>query len=421
MTDHFSYDTSTLACDGIPLSVIANAHGTPTYVYSAAHFRERFRALDAALDDLPHTICYAVKANSNLAILSLFDELGAGFDIVSGGELFRIAAAGAATDNVVFAGVGKTRDEIRFALENKIHSFTVESAEELRAINSVAADAGTLARIAVRVNPDVDPQTHTYITTGKSENKFGLDFVAARELYRAAASLPNITAVGVQMHIGSQIVLTDPFVAALQKLRDFVAQLRADGVLITHVDIGGGLGIVYNNETPPSPGEFAAAIRPYLRELDAHVLLEPGRFLVGNGGVLLTRVVYVKQTPVKTFVITDAGMNDLMRPALYDAWHGILPVTLRGGEPQRVDIVGPVCETGDFYAQNRELPPLEPNDLLAVTAAGAYGFAMASNYNSRPRAAEVMIDTDSFSLIRRRETWDDLVAPERHLHAHMRS
>lgn len=412
MTDHFPRKDDILTCDGIPLHEIADAHGTPLYVYSSAACHESFSLLDSALESIPHTLCYAVKANSAAALINLFAKHCSGFDIVSGGELFRVINAGGDPTKCVFAGVGKTREDIRYALENNILFFSVESKPELAAIESVASELGVTARISVRVNPDVDPETHTYITTGKSENKFGLDFVAARDVYALAKASAHINPVGVHMHIGSQITKTGPFVTAIKKLAAFIEDIRSDGIDIQYVDVGGGLGIVYDDETPPSPQHFADAIVPHLAALNAHILFEPGRFLVGNSGILLTRVTYVKKTAAKTFVITDAGMNDLLRPALYSAYHAINPVILREGEPIVCDVVGPICETGDFYAADRTLPPVQPGDLLAVHSAGAYGFTMASTYNSRPRPAEVMISDNRTHVIRTRETWHDLVALE---------
>jgi diaminopimelate decarboxylase len=410
--DLFTPRDGRLFCEEVPLDTIAGEYGTPTYVYSRGTLASHFTRLNQALDELEHTICYAIKANGNLAVLACMAELGAGFDIVSGGELYRVIAAGGDPRKAVFAGVGKTADEIRFAIDNEVLFFTVESEEELQRINAIAQDAGKTARYSVRVNPDVDACTHHYITTGKSENKFGLSFDAARALYARATALPAVKAVGVHMHIGSQIVTTDPFVAAINRLSGLVQELRADGVEVEYIDIGGGMGIIYKDEQPPTPDRFAAAVVPLLKELDAQVLFEPGRFLVGNAGVLLTTVQYVKRTATKTFVIVDAGMNDLIRPALYEAYHEILPVNARSGDMTAVDVVGPICESGDFLALDRVLPPVSAGDCLAVRSAGAYGFVMSSNYNSRPRAAEVMVDGCTARLVRRRESWQDLVAPE---------
>lgn len=412
MTEHFTRSNDILNCDGISFGEIAARFGTPTYVYSAAACREAFSAWSAAFSSLPHTLCYAVKANSNGAIIRLFAEEGAGFDIVSGGELYRVIQAGGDPRRCVFAGVGKTADDIRYALENDILFFCVESAPELHAIEEIAHAMGVIARVAIRVNPDVDPETHKYITTGKSENKFGLDIVAAEALYDHAHASASLRPVGVQMHIGSQITRIEPFITATKKLAAFIEILRSKGIDIQHVDVGGGLGIIYKDETPPTPREFADALAPHLATLNAHIHFEPGRSLVGNAGVLLTRVVYVKKQAQKTFVITDAGMNDLLRPSLYGAYHSITPVVLREGEEQVCDIVGPICETGDFYATDRLIPPVQAGDILAVMSAGAYGFSMASTYNSRPRAAEVLVDANESFCVRRRETWDDLITGE---------
>ncbi len=410
--DSFSYQNDALYCDQVPVETLVSQLGTPLYVYSALSFGRQFDALDQAFAALDHTICFAVKSNSNLSVLQLFSQKGSGFDIVSAGELYRVVRAGGDPRRAVFAGVGKSSADIKYALEQNILFFSVESAVELLRINAVAEETGSIARVCVRVNPDVDPQTHKYITTGKSENKFGLDFEAAKQLYQQALSLPCVEPVGVQMHIGSQITSIAPFVTAVRKLAVLVGELRGMGVSISYVDIGGGLGIVYSNETPPSPAEFAAALLPELVPLDTHLILEPGRFLSGNAGIMLTRIEYIKQAPTKQFVIVDAGMNDLIRPALYQAYHDILPVTIRPGAPMKVDIVGPICETGDFFGQDRILSSVSSGDCLAIKSTGAYGFVMASNYNSRPRAAEVMVNGDSWYLIRRRETWADLIEQE---------
>lgn len=410
--DRFQRKRSEWYCEDVPLRQLAATYGTPAYVYSQGTLTDHFDRLTAALAPLPHRICYAVKANTNAAVLRVFAERGAGFDIVSGGELFRVIKAGGDPRRAIFAGVGKTADEIAYALRNDILFFTVESDVELERINAIAQQMKTTARFCVRVNPNVDAHTHRYITTGTHANKFGLDFIAAAAVYRRARRLANVCPVGVQMHIGSQITTTRPYVRAIRKLIGFVNELRASGVKLEYVDIGGGMGIIYRDETPPTPVEFAAAVVPLLRPLGATVLFEPGRFLVGNAGVLLTTVQYVKRTPAKTFVIVDAGMNDLIRPALYGAYHEIVPARPRRGAARPVDIVGPICESGDFFAQGRPLPPVQPGDVLVIRSAGAYGFAMASNYNSRPRAVEVMVDGAHARVVRRRETWDDLVAPE---------
>ncbi|MCX7002495.1 MAG: diaminopimelate decarboxylase [bacterium] len=410
--DRYATKHGEVYCEDLPLRALAQQYGTPLYVYSAGTLADHFQRLDRALAPVAHTICYAVKANSNLAVLRTFAELGAGFDIVSAGELHRVLKAGGDPARIVFAGVGKTAEEIAFALRHNILFFTIESEEELLRINAIAAAHDTVARFCIRVNPDVDAHTHHYITTGKSENKFGLPFTAARALYLAAKNLRHARAVGVQMHIGSQITTTAPFVAAITLLAAFVNELRAAGVALEYVDVGGGMGIIYHDETPPTADEFAAAVVPVLRTLPAHVLFEPGRFMVGNAGVLVTQVQYLKTTASKRFVIVDAGMNDLIRPALYEAYHAILPAVPRAGAAQVVDVVGPICESGDFLGLARALPPLEPGDYLVVRSAGAYGFAMASNYNTRPRAAEVMVQGDQARVVRRRETIDDLLAAE---------
>jgi diaminopimelate decarboxylase len=413
--DRYTVKNGEVYCEDLPVRTLAQEYGTPLYVYSQGTLTDHIQRLDRALAPVPHTICYAVKANSNLAVLRVFAELGAGFDIVSAGELQRVIAAGGDPTRAVFAGVGKTAEEIALALRHNILFFTIESEEELLRINAIAAAQNTVARFCIRVNPDVDAHTHHYITTGKSENKFGLPFAAAQALYLAARKLSHARAVGVQMHIGSQITSTAPFVAAMTKLATLVNELRAAGIALEYVDVGGGMGIIYHDETPPSAGEFAAAVVPVLRTMQAHVLFEPGRFLVGNAGVLVTQVQYLKTTATKQFVIVDAGMNDLIRPALYEAYHEILPATARPGAPRVVDVVGPICESGDFLGLGRALPPVEPGDYLVVRSAGAYGFAMASNYNTRPRAAEVMVHGDRARLVRRRETVDDLLAAERDL------
>lgn len=410
--DRFAKKRGEWYCEDVPLQRLAEQHGTPAYVYSQGTLTDHFDRLTQALAPLPHRICYAVKANSNAAVLRVFAERGAGFDIVSGGELFRVIKAGGDPHRAIFAGVGKTEDEIEYALRNNILFFTVESDVELERINAVARRMKTTARFSVRVNPNVDAHTHRYITTGTHANKFGLEFDTARAVYRRATKLPHVRAVGVQMHIGSQITSTGPYVKAIRRLAGFVNELRALGVSLEYVDIGGGMGIIYRDETPPTPVEFAAAVVPLLRTMNATILFEPGRFLVGNAGVLLTTVQYVKRTAAKTFVIVDAGMNDLIRPALYEAYHQILPVRARRGAAKPVDVVGPICESGDFFAQQRPLPPVQSGDVLVIRSAGAYGFAMASNYNSRPRAVELMVNGARARVVRRRETWEDLIAPE---------
>ena len=424
----FHYREGELYCEEVALARAAEEFGTPLYVYSAGTILDHYRRLDTALAPLDHLICYAVKANSNGAILKLLAEAGAGFDIVSGGELFRVLKAGGAAAKCTFAGVGKSREEIEYALDEGVLSFNVESEAELDRIDRIARDKRVRAPIALRVNPDVDAHTHHYVSTGRSENKFGIGLDRVAAVYEKAARLPNILIRGVQMHIGSQITAAQPFAEAIGKVAPLIGELK-QRYAIEFFSVGGGMGIIYRRALESGSGkwwhehdgeaaafsvaDYAAAIIPPLRELNLRVLLEPGRFLVGNAGVLLTRVRYLKQAAQKKFVIVDAAMNDLIRPALYQSYHEIVPVR----EPattkrESVDIVGPVCESGDFFAQDRELPELAEGDLVALMSAGAYGFAMASNYNSRPFPAEVLVNGDRASLIRRRQTMEDLVREE---------
>jgi len=409
----FAHIGETLACEQVSLARIAAEVGTPVYVYSLAALRGAYRAYDHTLAAVPHIVCYAVKANDTLAVLRAFAREGSGFDIVSGGELFRVLRVGADPARVVFSGVGKTRDEMRQALAAGILMFNVESPAELEVLNEVAGAAGRKAPVSVRVNPDVDPQTHPYISTGMKKSKFGIDITAALAVYERAAALPHIEVVGVDCHIGSQLTSVAPFVDALQRVRALVERLRERRIGVRYLDVGGGLGITYREEQPPTPSEYGAALVAGTRDLDVTLLVEPGRSLVGNAGVLLTRVLYAKDGPTKRFVIADAAMNDLIRPPLYDSYHEIRPVgRARPGSPRVVDVVGPVCESGDFLAQDRPLPPLEAEDVLAVMSAGAYGFVMSSNYNARPRAAIVLVDGDRYDVIRTRESMDDLVRGE---------
>ncbi len=425
----FTYRNRELICDGVPLSTLAAEHGTPLYIYSATQIADRFRLFEASFATRPHTICYAVKANSSLAILRLIGKLGGGFDIVSGGELERVRLAHKpALKRVVFSGVGKQVWEIDAALKAGILLFNVESEAELTLLASRAKALGIPARFALRVNPDVFADTHPYISTGLREHKFGIDISLARGLYRKAARSPWLKPSGVSVHIGSQIRSVEPFAAALARVVALVTQLRADGHDIHSIDAGGGLGIDYNESIDPSAAaapafdaarkvrDYAAALLPALAPLppDLHLLLEPGRFLVAQAGGLLTQVLVVKQNGAKTFVIADAAMNDLIRPALYGAHHEIVPVRKPSG-PRRAaaDVVGPVCESGDFFARDRELPPLKSGDLVVLLDAGAYGMSLSSNYNTRPRAAEVLVEGSTARLIRRRETWADLFGPER--------
>jgi diaminopimelate decarboxylase len=410
--DYFNYRGGRLFAEDVDLAAVAAEHGTPCYVYSRATIERHWRAFDRALAGHDHLVCYAVKANSNLAVLNVMARLGSGFDIVSVGELERVLRAGGDPAKIVFSGVGKRADELRRALEVGIRCFNVESAGELERLDAAAGELRRRAPVSLRVNPDVDARTHPYISTGLKENKFGIDIAAAPELYARAAALPHIGIVGVDCHIGSQLTETAPFVAALERVLALMDELAAQGIAFEHIDIGGGLGITYSNETPPSPAEYAAALAERLKGRKLKVLIEPGRAIVGNAGVLLTRVEYLKHAPHKNFAVVDAGMNDLIRPALYDAWQAIVPVAERAGTTARYDVVGPVCETGDFLGKDRALC-LAPGDLLAVRSAGAYGFSMSSTYNSRPRAAEVMVDGAGTYLVRARESIDDLMVGER--------
>jgi len=411
--DAFDYRNDQLYCEEVPLARIAADVGTPTYVYSLRALQTAYRAYDQALAPVPHVVCYSVKANGTLAILRAFARQGSGFDIVSGGELFLAGRAGADPRRIVFSGVGKTRDEMAQALAAGILMFNVESAAELETLEQVAAAAGLRAPVSLRVNPDVDPQTHPYISTGMKKSKFGIDIGAALAIYEHAARLPHLEIVGVDCHIGSQLTSVTPFVDALARLRELVGRLRERGVRLHYLDIGGGLGITYRDEQPPAPADYCAAVIAGTRGLDVTVLVEPGRSLVGHAGTLLTRVLYLKDGPAKHFVIVDAAMTDLIRPALYDSYHEIRPLARpRARETRIVDVVGPVCESGDFFAQDRVLPAVEADDVLAVMSAGAYGFAMASNYNARPRAAGVLVDGERYDVIRERESVEDLVRGE---------
>lgn len=409
--DHFNYDSGRLQCEAVDLAAVAADYGTPCYVYSRATIERHYRAFDSALGDHDHLICYAVKANSNLAVLNLMARLGAGFDIVSVGELERVVAAGGDPGKVLFSGVGKRTDEIQRALELGIRCFNVESEAELERLNRVAASMDKIAPISLRVNPDVDPGTHPYISTGLKENKFGVDIERAVEVYQRAAEMTHIEVTGVDCHIGSQITEIAPFIDALDRVLALVDRLAELGIELHHIDIGGGLGIRYRDEEPPLPEAYAAPLKARMAGRPQSLMLEPGRAIVGNAGVLLTRVEYLKHSEHKDFAIVDAAMNDIMRPTLYGAWQAIEPVVPREGEPRSYDIVGPICETGDFLGKDRALM-IEEGDLLAVRSAGAYGFTMSSNYNTRPRAAEVMVDGDEYHLIRRREEMATLYAGE---------
>lgn len=401
-----------LKLEGITLTSIAERFGTPAYVYSRAALSNAFEAYRNALQGRPALVCYAVKANSNLGILSVFAKLGAGFDIVSGGELSRVLAAGGSASKVVFSGVGKSRNEMRQALEAGIRCFNVESAAELERLNEVAGGLGRRAPIALRVNPDVDPKTHPYISTGLKSNKFGVAFDEALALYRRAAGLPHLKISGIACHIGSQLLDPAPMAEAAGKVRDLVDQLASEGIRLDHIDLGGGLGICYRDETPPAVADYLAPLLAVFDGRSEELCFEPGRSLVGNAGLLLTRIEYLKPGTEKSFAIVDAAMNDLARPALYDAYHAVVEVTTCAAQSQRYDIVGPICESGDFLARERDLAVSE-GDLLAILSAGAYGMTMSSNYNTRGRAAEVMVDGDTVHLIRERESIESLYALER--------
>jgi len=411
---YFEYKRGELHAEGDPLSRLAREVGTPFYAYSHKTLVRHFRVFDEAFASVPRLVCFAMKSNSNIAILRLFAEMGGGLDIVSGGELFRAVRAGVPPERIVFAGVGKSDEEIAYALDQGVLMFNVESEEELANIDAVAARAGRRARVAVRVNPDVDPATHPYISTGLKKSKFGIDIAKARAQYRAAAAMPRIDACGVHCHIGSQITQSGPFVDAVGKVAELVRALRADGHAIRYLNLGGGLGITYRDEAPPLPKDYAEAILPSVRDLGCTLLFEPGRVIVGNAGILVTRVLYAKANEEKRFVIIDAGMSDLIRPSLYEAYHDAWPVeeAARSRPRQRSDLVGPVCESGDYLAKDRDLPGFRRGDLIAIMSAGAYGFAMASNYNSRPRPPEVLVREGEYFVIRARETYEDLIRGE---------
>lgn len=411
--DRFTHRNDEMYCEDVSVRDIVEAVGTPVYVYSLAQLRDAFRAFDDAFADTRRLVCFSVKANSNLAVLRSFVNEGSGFDIVSGGELFRVLKAGADPGKVVFSGVGKTREEMEYALRSGILMFNVESEQEMEVLDRVAGGMGTAAPVSFRINPDVDPKTHPYIATGMKQSKFGIGVGPAAEAYRRAVSLPHVKVVGVDCHIGSQLTSTLPFSDAAARVRAFIDALPQEGADIRYVDLGGGLGIRYDDEEPPEPGEYARALVDGVRGLDVTLVLEPGRSLVGNAGVLVTRVLYLKRTEARNFVVVDGAMNDLVRPALYGAFQSVRPVFRREAEPMTADIVGPICESGDFLARDRSIPTPAQGDLLAVMSAGAYGFTMASNYNTRPRAPEVLVDGGEFAVVRERETLESLVAGER--------
>ncbi|WP_323601612.1 diaminopimelate decarboxylase [Pseudomonas putida] len=407
----FNYRDGELFAEGVALSAIAERYGTPTYVYSRAHIEAQYRSYADALQGTEHLVCFAVKANSNLGVLNVLARLGAGFDIVSGGELERVLAAGGRADRVVFSGVGKTREDMRRALEVGVHCFNVESTDELERLQVVAAEMGKVAPVSLRVNPDVDAGTHPYISTGLKENKFGIAIADAEAIYVRAAQLPNLEVVGVDCHIGSQLTTVEPFLDALDRLLVLVDRLAECGIHLRHLDLGGGVGVRYRDEQPPRVADYIKAIRERVGERNLALVFEPGRYIVANAGVLLTRVEYLKHTEHKDFAIIDAAMNDLIRPALYQAWMGVSAVKPRAGEGRAYDLVGPICETGDFLGKDRVLN-LAEGDLLAVESAGAYGFVMSSNYNTRGRCAEILVDGDQAFEVRRRETVAELYAGE---------
>lgn len=407
----FEYRDGQLYAEDVALTEVAKKFGTPTYVYSRAHLEQQYNSYADALDGMPHLVCFAVKANSNLAVLNVLARLGAGFDIVSGGELERVLAAGGQANKIVFSGVGKTRAEMHRALQVGIHCFNLESLDELERLQEVAAELGVQAPVSVRVNPDVDAGTHPYISTGLKDNKFGIAINEAEAVYQRAAQLPNITILGVDCHIGSQLTSLEPFLDALERVLILVDRLAELGINIEHLDLGGGLGVRYRDEEPPCAGDYIAQVRQRLAGRKLTLIFEPGRYIAANAGVLLTQVEYLKHSADKDFAIVDAAMNDLIRPALYEAWMDIKPVVPREGTPRHYDVVGPVCETGDFLGKDRPLC-LQEGDLLAVCSAGAYGFVMASNYNSRGRAAEVMVDGEQMQVVRQRETIAELYANE---------
>ena len=409
----FEYKNHQLQCEGIPIREIAEKVGTPFYLYSYHTLVRHFTVFDDAFKGIPHIICYSAKANSNLALLRLFINLGGGVDVVSGGELYRALKGGAAPQKIVFSGVGKREDEIEYALKTGILMFNVESSQELQVINEVAGRIGKKAPIAIRVNPDIDPKTHPYISTGLKQNKFGIDVLRAPMAYRLASQLPNLKIVGIDCHIGSQLVEVEPIIEALRKLKELVENLRKKGMEIQYLDLGGGLGITYEDEEPPHPIEYASTILEEIRGFGCTLILEPGRVIVGNAGVLVSKVLYTKENEEKRFVIVDAGMNDLVRPSYYGSYHQILPVKEETREEIVADVVGPICESSDFLAKGRKIPNLLSGELIAIMSAGAYGFSMSTNYNSRPRIAEVLVRDDQMFVIRQREGYEDLIRGEK--------
>jgi diaminopimelate decarboxylase len=408
----FQYHGDHLYCEEFPIQTIAEQVGTPFYLYSLNTLENHFKAFDSAFSKVEHLVCFSAKANSNLAILRVFVRLGGGVDVVSGGELFRAMKAGANPDKIVYSGVGKRREEIEYALEFPILMFNVESSQELVTIDQIARKMGTQAPVSLRVNPDVDPHTHPYVSTGLKKNKFGINLQKSADEYLLASTLPNVKVIGVSCHIGSQLTDLGPFLDAGQRIKELVLKLRAEGIHIQYMDLGGGLGITYHQEEPPHPREYAQSLLGELSGIDCTLILEPGRVIVGNAGILVTRVLYTKEGGEKNFIIVDAAMNDLIRPSLYGSYQRIQPVQRNDRTEIVADVVGPICESGDFLAKDRKLPKVEPGELLAVMSAGAYGFSMSSNYNSRPRAPEVLVARDRFYTIREREDYDDLIKGE---------
>ena len=408
----FQYKKDELYCEEIPISAIADSVGTPFYLYSYNTLLNHFKVFDSAFSSVQHLVCFSVKANSNIAVLKTLINQGGGVDIVSGGELFRALMAGADPKKIVYSGVGKRVDEIEFALQTDILMFNIESTQEPKVIDSVAGKLGNRARISFRINPDIDPKTHPYISTGLKKNKFGINIKKSLEEYRHAKRLKHIDIVGVDCHIGSQITDVAPFIDALKRIKELVVELQKEGININYLDLGGGLGITYDEETPPHPNIYAQAIIKEVSNLNCMLILEPGRVIVGNAGILVTKALYTKKSEDKNFVIVDAGMNDLSRPTLYGSFHGIQPVKLMKRSEFVADLVGPICESGDFLARDRKMPQFERGDLVAIMSAGAYGFTMSSNYNSRPRVPEVMVAGDEFYIIREREEYDDLIKGE---------
>ena len=410
--NYFEYRNGELFAEGVPVRRIAREAGTPVYVYSLATLRRHFHVFDQAFAALSHLVCFSMKSNSNLAVLRAFVKEGGGVDIVSAGELFRALKAGAEPKKIVFSGVGKKKAEIEYALNAGILMFNVESEQELSVLNEIARGMGKKAPISLRVNPDVDPKTHPYISTGMKKSKFGIDIKRSLEVYKRALSLSHLEVIGVDCHIGSQLITIPPFVDALSRVKVFVEALRKEGARIRYLDLGGGLGIRYKDEEPPHPEEYAGALIQGLRGLDVTLILEPGRVIVGNAGILVTEVLYLKETDEKKFVVVDGGMNDLIRPALYGSYQAIRPVVEGKGEMIVADVVGPICESGDFFAKDREISRPQAGDFLAVMSAGAYGFTMSSNYNSHPKAPEILVDGENFYVVRKRESFEDLISGE---------